>query len=166
MLKLYKEINGVLHYWETWDEDDKTGLVHWGTVGENGEQKKVKSTLLKNFHKIIQQEINEKINEGYEQIDEDDLKFLIIEYKLNSDFGNEEDLEKRHRLEAKMNEDLGWSGIGHCDGGSNGMGTMEVACLVVDFDFAKKFIENKLENTEFSNYNRIYEDNDEFEDEE
>ena len=65
-----------------------------------------------------------------------------------------------------MNEDLGWSGIGHCDGGSNGMGTMEVACLVVDFDFAKKFIENKLENTEFSNYNRIYEDNDEFEDEE
>ena len=109
MLKLYKEINGVLHYWETWDEDDKTGLVHWGTVGENGEQKKVKSTLLKNFHKIIQQEINEKINEGYEQIDEDDLKFLIIEYKLNSDFGNEEDLEKRHRLEAKMNEDLGWN---------------------------------------------------------
>src|SRR5574344_2392460 len=109
MLKLYKEINGVLHYWETWDEDDKTGLVNWGTIRENEKKKKVKSTRLKNFHKIIQQEINEKINEGYEQIDEDDLKFLIIEYKLNSDFGNEEDLEKRHRLEAKMNEDLGWN---------------------------------------------------------
>ena len=158
MLKLHKNSNGTQHYWETWAEDNRTGIVHWGIIGENGESREVKSKLFKSYKKIIQKEINEKIEDGFAPIEEDDLKFLIIEYKLESDFGNDEDLEKRHKLEAKMNEDLGWCGIGHCDGGSNGMGTMEVACLVVDFEIAKKLIEKKLEHTEFSNYTKIYEE--------
>lgn len=158
MLKLYKNIKGILHYWETWEEDDKTAIVHWGVIGENGESRIVKSKLFKSINKIIQSEIDEKIKDGFSLIDEDDLKFLFIEYRLESDFGNDEDLDKRHRLEAKMNEVLGWCGIGHCDGGSNGMGSMEVACLVVDFEIAQKLIEKKLENTEFSNYTKIYED--------
>ena len=34
---------------------------------------------------------------------------------------------------------LNWgTGLGHTDGGSIGNGTMEVGCIVVDFDIAKK----------------------------
>lgn len=42
------------------------------------------------------------------------------------------DLKKRTRLEDHLNELLGWTGLGHCDGGSIGSGTLEACCLVVD----------------------------------
>jgi len=28
MLKLYKLTNNQLHYWETWEKDEKTAIVH------------------------------------------------------------------------------------------------------------------------------------------
>jgi len=55
-----------------------------------------------------------------------------------------------------MDEVLGWTGLGHTDGGSIGSGTMEVGCVVVDFDIAKKVIEQDLKNTEFADYTRIF----------
>ena len=142
-------------YWETWDKDEKTGIVHWGVVGQRGEDKEIKSRLFSNFRKTIQKEIDERIKEGYSEFDDDNLAFLEIEYIIDG-FGTDEDLDKRHRLEEKMDEVLGWTGLGHTDGGSIGSGTMEVGCIVVDFDIAKKVIENSLTNTEFSNYSRIF----------
>jgi hypothetical protein len=57
-----------------------------------------------------------------------------------------------------MNETLGWTGLGHCDGGSIGSGSMEVCCLVVDAEIAKQTILSDLKDTEFSDYSRIYEE--------
>ncbi len=155
MLKLYKLIDNQLHYWETWDKDEKTAIVHWGIVGQRGQDKEVKSGLFSNFRKTVQKEIDEKLNEGYAEFDEDNYAFLEIEYKIDG-FGTEQDLDKRHRLEEKMDEVLGWTGLGHTDGGSIGSGTMEVGCIVVDFEIAKKVIEEKLKNTEFGDYTRIF----------
>lgn len=160
MLKLYKSIGNQFYYWETWDKDSKTAIIHWGIVGQKGQTKEVKSSLLTNFRKIVQKEINEKIKEGYTEFSEDKTSFLEIEYIVDG-FGTEQDLEKRHRLEEKMDEVLGWTGLGHTDGGSIGSGTMEVGCIVVDFDIAKNVIEESLKGTEFNNYSRIYKlDND------
>ena len=36
MLKLYKPIDGELHYWEIWDTENKSYIIHWGKVGEEG----------------------------------------------------------------------------------------------------------------------------------
>jgi hypothetical protein len=72
-------------------------------------------------------------------------------------FGTEQDLDKRHRLEGKLDRILGWTGLGHTDGGSIGSGTMEAGCVVVDFEIAKKVIEENLKDTEFGNYTRIFE---------
>ena len=155
MLKLYKQVDNELLYWETWDKDEKTGVIHWGIVGERGQDKEIKSGLFSNFRKAIQKEIDEKIKEGYSEFDEDNLTFLEIEYIIDG-FGTDQDLDKRHRLEEKMDSVLGWTGLGHTDGGSIGSGTMEVGCLVVDFNIAKKVIESSLINTEFSNYSRIF----------
>jgi hypothetical protein len=154
MLKLYKLIDNQLHYWETWDKDEKTAIVHWGIVGQTGQDKEVKSGLLSNFRKTVQKEIDEKLKECYTEFDEDNYSFLEIEYKIDG-FGTEKDLDKRHRLEEKMDEVLGWTGLGHTDGGSIGSGTMEVGCVVVDFDIAKKVIQEKLKDTEFGDYSRI-----------
>lgn len=155
MLKLYKLINNQLNYWETWDKDDKTAIVHWGIVGQRGQDKEVKGGLFSNFRKIVQKEIDEKLKEGYAEIDEDKVSFLEIEYKIDG-FGTEQDLDKRHRLEERMDQVLGWTGLGHTDGGSSGSGTMEVGCVVVDFDIAKKVIEQDLKSSEFANYTRIF----------
>lgn len=157
-MKLYKRIENDLYYWETWDKDNKTGIVHWGKVGNRGEDKEVKSKLFSSFRKEIQAEINKMVNRGYQEIDLDDHYTLLIEFAVDG-MGTDEDLEKRTRLQDRMNETLGWIGLGHCDGGSTGSGTMEVCCYVVDFSLAKAMIEADLTNTEFEGYTRIYDEN-------
>ena len=82
MLKLYKRIDNELHYWETWDKSEKIGIIHWGKVGERGEDKEVKSIKGLNFREEIQKEVNEKIAEGYSQIDSENQKVLLIEYNI------------------------------------------------------------------------------------
>jgi predicted DNA-binding WGR domain protein len=155
MLKLHKLIDGKLHYWEIWDTQEKSAIIHWGKVGEPGESQELKSGFLSDYKKTVQKEISRKRNEGYEEIADDDHAFLEIEYMVDG-FGTEEDLDKRHRLEEMMDDFLGWSGLGYCDGGSIGSGTMEVGCVVVDFEIAKKAIEDHLKGTEYADYSRIF----------
>ena len=87
------------------------------------------------------------------------MVFLDVEYIIDG-FGSDQDLDKRHRLEGRFNELLGWTGLGHVDGGSIGSGTMEVCCVVVDFEIAKNVIEKDLKETEFGDYSRIFSDDD------
>ena len=160
MLKLYKLTDNQLLYWETWNNDEKSATIHWGLVGQRGQDKEVTGGFFSNFRKAVQKEIDEKLKEGYAEFDEDNVSFLGVEYKVNG-FGTEQDLDKRHRLEVKLDKILGWTGLGHVDGGSSGSGTMEAGCIVVDFDVAKKVIEEKLKDTEFADYSRIYKMEDE-----
>jgi len=91
-------------------------------------------------------------------VDPEDHFTLLIEY-ADDGMGSGEDVDKRHRLEDRMNETLGWTGLGACDGGSIGSGTMEVCNYVVDSELAQKVIAADLKDTEFSNYTRIYDEN-------
>lgn len=160
MLKLYKNIDGNLHYWESWDKDEKMGVVQWGIVGTKGESEEIGSSFLRPLGKKIQKLTDEKIAEGYHPLEDDELFTLLIEYDVDG-MGTADDLDKRHRLQGRMDETLGWTGLGHCDGGSIGSGTMEVCCFVVDFETAKGVIENDLKDTEFENYTRIFDENEE-----
>ena len=153
MLKLYKFTDSKKEYWETWDNGDGSHTVHWGELGTTGQSKEIKGSFLKKPEKIIQKETDEMIALGFSPVE--DEYTLLIEYSVEG-MGSKEDVEKRHRLEDRMNETLGWSGLGNCDGGSIGSGTMEVCNYVVDFDVAKRVIENDLKGTEFENYTRIY----------
>ena len=156
MLKLYKLNENKKEYWETWGNDDGSHVIHYGELGTKGDSKVLKPSLLKNPSKIIQKKINKLVEDGFQQID--DVFTLMVEYKVDG-FGTPEDLEKRSRLQDQMNEILGWTGLGNCDGGSIGSDTMEVCNYVVDFDIAKKVIEEKLKDTEFKDYTRIYNEN-------
>jgi len=155
VLKLYKFTHSKKEYWETWDNDDGSHTVHWGELGTTGQFKEVKGSLLKNPEKIIQKEVDEMVSNGFRPID--DEYTLLIEYEVEG-MGTKDDVEKRRRLQDQMNETLGWTGLGHCDGGSIGSGTMEVCNFVVDFEVAKRVIENELKDTEFENYTRIYDE--------
>ena len=158
MLKLYKLKDNQIYYWETWDSDSKTGIMHWGIVGQPGQYKEVKAGLFKGFRKEIQKEIDKVIADGFREVDLAEHITLLIEYKVDG-MGSPQDVEKRTRLESRMNHTLGWTGLGHCDGGSIGSGTMEVCCFVIDFDIAKQVIEHDLKGTEFENFTRIFDEN-------
>jgi hypothetical protein len=155
VLKLYKFTSSEKCYWETWDHDDGTHTVHWGALGSRGQTKEVKGSLFKKPEKIIQAEIDQLMSEGFTPIKDESI--LLIEYAVDG-MGSKADIEKRHRLEERMNETLGWTGLGNCDGGSIGSGTMEVCNYVVDFEIAKKVIEDDLKGSEFENYTRIYDE--------
>lgn len=127
-------------------------MVHWGMLGTKGDTKTINSTSLR------KKEIDRLTSEGFRPINPEAHATLMIEYAI-AGMGTSADLDKRHRLEERMNETLGWTGLGACDGGSTGSGTMEVCNLVVDFQLAKTVIEKDLEGTEFGNFTRIYDEN-------
>ena len=156
MIKLYKRVDGVLRYHEAW-ESDGTITEHWGVVGERGSFREHKMPSRKSEAAALRDVLRSALDEGYAEFDDDELKIVLIEYRVDG-MGSEMDLDKRHALESRINETLGWTGIGHCDGGSIGSGTMEICCMVVDADIAAQVIAADLKNTEFSDYSRIYEE--------
>jgi hypothetical protein len=157
MLKLYRFSESTKEYWETWEDEDGGHTVHWGILGTVGASKTVKSTATHSARESIQEEIDALLAQGFVPIDPDDHLVLLIEYAVNG-MGTQVDIDKRHRLEDRMNETLGWTGLGACDGGSIGSGTMEVCAFVVDFELAKKAIEADLAGTEFADYTRIHDE--------
>ena len=106
---------------------------------------------------LIKTLLSKPISEGYVLIDLNEHARLLIEYRIDG-METVQDLDKRHALERPASDLLGWTGLGHCDGGSIGSGTMEVCCYVVDYDLAKKIVEEKLSETDFCDYTRIYRD--------
>lgn len=158
MLKLYKRTDGALRYHEAWC-DEGTITEHWGVVGEQGESREHRLTKGEDEEDGILRVLQPAIGQGFASIEIEDHAILLIEYEIEG-FGTKRELEKRHALQRRMDETLGWTGLGACDGGSSGSGTMEVCCYVVDFDVAKRVIEADLRDTEFADYTRIYREDD------
>ena len=154
MQKLYKRVGGRILYHEAWANDDVV-TEHWGLVGEQGDTREHRVESSHDASTAISSVLVTARDNGYEEVDLDDHDIMAVEFDVDG-FGTPHDLEKRHRLEDRMNETLGWTGLGHCDGGSIGSGTMEVACFVVDYETARCVVENDFEGTEFANYTRIY----------
>ncbi len=157
MLKLFKRIDGVLHYHEAWVSDTVV-TEHFGVVGERGEALEHPLERGVTADEAVLSVLRRALDAGYERIAERDHVTLLIEYPVRG-MGTAADLDKRHALEDRMNETLGWTGLGACDGGSIGSGSMEVCCYVVDFGIAKRVIENDLKDTAFGDYSRIYDEN-------
>ncbi|MES2469083.1 MAG: hypothetical protein V4675_17385 [Verrucomicrobiota bacterium] len=157
MPKLYKTTGTTNQYWETW-EHRGVHTIHWGELGTKGQSKEIKSGFFKRAKSIVRKEMDEHIQAGYAAIDPENHFTLMIEYSVDG-MGSADDVDKRTRLQGLMDETLGWTGLGHCDGGSIGSGTMEVCCFVIDFDLAKMVVAESLAGTEFENHTRLYEEN-------
>jgi len=157
MLKLYLRENGqITKYCEAW-VDGSCIVEHWGPLGEKGSTRKHDLDPALTEDENVDRILGKALKSGYSPVGIEDHAVLLIEYTIDG-WGSTADLEKRHALEDRMNESMGWTGLGVCDGGSIGSGTMEVCCFVVDFDVARRVIEQDLKNTEFADYSRIYDD--------
>lgn len=157
MIKLYKRLDdGRLAYHEAWERDGNI-TEHWGVVGERGKTKNHRVKRREDADQAVERVLIPARDDGFEEIDIDDHRVLLIEYAVEG-MGTPADLTKRHELEDRMNELLGWTGLGHCDGGSIGSGTMEVCCFVVDFEIAKRVIGGDLKGTRFADFTRVFDE--------
>jgi predicted DNA-binding WGR domain protein len=138
MIKLYKA-GDELRYWEAWSTDIVV-TIHWGVVGNNGETREIQFKQGENPNAIIEREAKQPKKAGYRKIPASKLQRLVIQYPVG-EMGEVEDLDKREEL---MNECLGWKGLGHCDGGDVGGGTMNVFCFVVDAEKAVPHVVEEL----------------------
>ena len=139
MIKLYKAGDDV-RYWEAWSTDTEV-TIHWGIVGDVGETREFQLKPGESPNTIIEREAKQPKQDGYRKIPASKLQRLVIQYRVNG-MGDVDDLDKRVKVEEFMNECLGWKGLGHCDGGDMGSGTMNVFCFVVD---AEKAVPHVLE---------------------
>ena len=156
MIKLYKATPGGVLYHEAWTTDAAI-TEHWGKLGDRGSTRDHALTEDQDPDDALEEVLAPARSAGFAEFDDDDLRILLIEYRIDG-VGNSADLSKRHALEDRMNEVLGWVGLGHCDGGSIGSGTMEVCCFVVDFELARATIEADLAGSTFSDYSRIFDE--------
>jgi hypothetical protein len=156
MLKLYKEIDGQLQYWETWEtwgREEESAIIHYGVVGQRGVDYEIKSDDSKNFKEKVQFEIEQKLSEGFKEIDDKQMAKFDIQIPIDTFFANDEALKKRYKLYKRLDQLMGWTGLGHADGEGSGMGMMDVGCVVVDYEIAKNVIEQDLKGVElYSNY--------------
>ena len=130
MIKLYRRSQGTYEYWEAW-EHRRVLTVHWGEVGTRGE---VREATLKPSQKpksTIVELANAMRATGFAEIDIDQHDVLIVQYKIG-EVPTEADVERRHAIEALLNEEIGWLGAGMVDGGDIGQGEMNIFAFVVD----------------------------------
>jgi hypothetical protein len=142
MIKLYKKSSKGLEYWEAWENKGAVTL-HWGTVGETGDSLTIKLKKGQRGEKVIATEAEPAKKQGYAPIEDDDHSQIVIQYRLKT-WGTIKDLDTRYKIEGVMNECLGWRGLGHCDGGDIGSGTINVFCFVVDAKAAKEVVVAEL----------------------
>ncbi len=158
MRKLYKrsETGEIVEYYEAW-HDDSLGVIvqHFGTLGTKGAVLRHSLESGKTGTDGINRVLRGPQAEGFGEVSDDEVAWLIVEYSIDG-FGTADDLKMRHNLEDKLDEILGWTGLGHCDGGSIGSATMKAACPVVNFEIAQQVVAKALADGPFSGYTRIY----------
>lgn len=161
MSTLYRMENGrPVEYHEAWF-DGKAIVEHWGRVGDRGETRQHRLGWRKNPDAQISKLLKGPRQNGYVEVDAEDHTILMIEYAIASEpqLGTATDLDKRHAVEDLMNEFLGWTGLGNCDGGSIGSGTMEICCFVVDYEAAERAVTKHLSESRYADFTRIYREN-------
>lgn len=132
---LYKREPGKKSkYWEIWENDGKL-YTHLGVIGCLG---KTHDTLINdpaNVESLIEKNVRHAIARGYHELIPE---YLIVIQREVDGGGTIRDDELRHAVEDLMDECLGSTGNGYCDGGVSGEGYSNVFCCVVDLEAGLK----------------------------
>lgn len=158
MFKLYKRgPDGVItDYHEVWVEPRNRRIIeHWGALGEQGEAKPHRIWLLRRLDDQVEALLRPARDAGYREIGLGEHVCLIVDFGAG-DASPEGEFERREDVEDRLNEILGWTGLGHCDGDTDAAGRLEVACEVVDFELARTVIAEALAEGDFGAVTRIY----------
>ena len=150
MFKLYHRVDERLFFHEAWIVGERI-IEHWGSCGEPGDTRHhdvAHGTDPFATLKSLQREPRAK---GYRPIRMSRHVGVVVERQIEG-MGSPSDLEQRHALQTFLDDKLGWNGIGHCDGGSMGQGSMEAFCLVVDGPIALEVLGRELARSQFRGF--------------
>jgi hypothetical protein len=142
MLKLYKRGKRGMRYWEAWAQVLWV-VIHQGKVGERGQVKHLEPVAGKSPEEVIAEAASLPRQKGYTEIPVEEHFQVVVQYRLKT-WGSAKDLKRSHKIEDLLNESLGWTGNGHCDGNDIGSGTMNIFSLAVDPKLATEMIVNTL----------------------
>jgi predicted DNA-binding WGR domain protein len=145
MLKLYRTLEGVTEYWEAWATATEI-TTHWGKLGDEGESREQAFEAGVNPNQTIEREAKPLRAAGFKPLKRTEWRSIVIQYKV---LGNTADHDRRTKIEELMNERLGWTGLGHCDGGDMGAGTMNIFLKVADAEIAESVIVQELKTQGF-----------------
>ncbi len=153
--RLFRRDQSGLHFYEAFPHNGQIA-EHEGRCGIGGDNRFHDYKTPGEAAKIVTRLKSEAKTRGFRAIPHSRQKRLIVEYPVTANFADASEVDVRHALEDFLDDWTGRLGLGHCDGGSSGQGTMEVCCFVVDFDLAKTALEPVLADSDFKAYNRIY----------
>ena len=147
MLRLYKKEGDTLRYWEAW-VDDTSLTLHWGVVGQTGEEKVLpRPTDEEDPDMILAQAAESLVDEGYDEPDPEALVPLVLQYPLVGK-GSGQDFEKRQTAESVLNDTLGWTGNGEVEGAESHEGRMNIYFQVMDVEAALATLREALASEE------------------
>lgn len=156
-IKLYKtEGRKFVAYHEAFVYKNKL-CQHWGPLGASGEHSSRAPNRIISEKEDLNVALADARADGFKEIPLSEHKVVLVEYEIQG-MGDKKDLLKITSLFDVLQNILGETGLGHCDGHSIGSGTMEAACFVVDAEVAMATISAGLKGTKFGDYTRIYEE--------
>ena len=148
-LKVYRTVDGFMEFWESWNEGTEA-FIRSGKVGEMSEIRKFTMKDPRQASEMIK-EIERVRKAGFAPREMEQMIQVVIHYRLER-WGSTEDHDRRVKIEDLMNDCLIPTGLGFCDGGDIGSGTINIFCEVVDAAVAERIIVDKLrENNELEN---------------
>lgn len=143
MIKLYKKVEDILYYWETWRASENSGIFHYGKVGEKGFYEEIQDSIKGSYSEILEKELALRISEGYSEFCEDNLEFIEILIKVKM-ISKEYRMNYFLEIKFKIDELLGWRGLGHVDDISFDTTDVNIFCVVVNHNISKLLITNFL----------------------
>lgn len=143
IVKLIQTDANAVNYWEIW-QTGKTLTIHWGIVGEQGQSEEEVFSSSGQAQSRLSRLVHEKSKGDFRELTEDDLSDLTLHF-LTASFGTQGDLELRHHLEEQLDQELGWTGNGYCEGGDIGENEMSIYCRVLIGRVAKERIFSLLQ---------------------
>jgi len=149
-VKLYKREAEQLLYREAW-VDGEAVVEHAGVYGQRGSVQTHPAAGPARQREAIAGLAAAAEADGFRRVPEDKLVGLVVSTAIDG-MGSADDLKRRHALEDFLDEVTGWRGLGHCDGGSIGSGSMEAFCLVVDYAIAAEAIARELAASPFADF--------------
>lgn len=148
-IKLYRRSADLLEYFELWQDDDAV-IVHKGQCGDRGAAEAITEPNEGARQKLIRALANQQRLAGFKPIPPSRMARLVLSALATGDPATA--IGRRHALEKLLNQELGWLGLGYCDGGDIGAGSMEVFCEVVDWRLANEALQQRLAGTAFADF--------------
>jgi hypothetical protein len=150
MFRLFRSVGNRRAYHEAWIDDQRV-VEHWGLCGETGENREHAESNDRDRYRLLDALRDDVVRRGYAEIPLGRQRTIVARRSIVG-MGSDTDLDLRHELQSTLDEELGLRGLGVCDGGETGGGSMSVFCFVVDIERGMAAITATLADPKFRGF--------------